>query len=168
MLPGINAKMNEFAAAMGLAILEQLDEELEKRAAVARIYEEALSDLEGIELVRPGQDVTSSRQYFVIRVRSGFGLPDRDSFVRRMNDFNVFPRRYFHPLCSATPHYQSLPSAASSNLPQAVSAANEVIALPFYGRLLDGLAERVVEIIRFVANEQRWRDQPKVQFIYAP
>jgi dTDP-4-amino-4,6-dideoxygalactose transaminase len=52
--PGINAKMNEFQAGMGLLQLQYMDEILAKRKAIADRYTARLSGLDGISFLTPG------------------------------------------------------------------------------------------------------------------
>src|SRR5262245_9046347 len=99
-LPGINGKLTELQAALGLANLELVEPERLARARIAHVYLERLRSLEGITCVEPPAGVSHSHQYFVIRVAaSGAGI-SRDDLHERLKTFNVFTRRYFFPLCS--------------------------------------------------------------------
>lgn len=134
-LPGINGKMNEIQASIGLLNLQNIEKEKQKRADIARIYQEELHSLAGIKLVRLQADTTPSLQYFVIRIdESKFGL-SRDRVHTLLKKWNVITRRYFYPLCSAYDCYRGLPSSSAANLPVAQRISQEVLALPFYGEL---------------------------------
>ena len=56
-------------------------------------------------------------------------------------------RRYFYPLISEFPMYRGLPSAASSNLPNASRLSRQVLCLPIYPALTDDEVDRVVDIL---------------------
>lgn len=144
-LSGINGKMNEIQSALGLCVLEQMDEERRKRASVAARYLSRLTDVPGVACLQPGPEVRPSHQYFPIRIGSGASYT-RDEVFRLMHVNGVHARRYFHPLCSRANCYAGLPSSSPDNLPQATLAAQEILCLPFYGDLSDPDIARVCSI----------------------
>jgi dTDP-4-amino-4,6-dideoxygalactose transaminase len=147
-LPGINAKMSELSAALGLSVLPHLGGERERRARVAAVYDRELSPVPGIAPVRPSPASTDSLQYYVIRVDPAAAGCTRDDLYARLKRFNVHTRRYFWPLCSDFPPYRDLPSAAPAHLPVAHRAAGEVLCLPLYGALTTEDALRICTMIR--------------------
>jgi dTDP-4-amino-4,6-dideoxygalactose transaminase len=139
---GLNGKMSELHAAMGLLMLDRLDHEVDRRAIVAERYGERLRDHAGVTIVA-GLD--ESKQYFVVRFdRELFG-ESRDDVHARLRSYNINTRRYFYPLCADIDVYASLPS--SRELPAARRAAEEVLALPFYGGLDLTLVDMVCDLI---------------------
>lgn len=89
---GINAKMNEFEAAMGLCILEDIDYILKKNKALALYYKEKFKDL--LELPTHNDNATNNHSYFPIIFKSEEELKQ----VKYMlNQTSIFPRRYFYP-----------------------------------------------------------------------
>ncbi len=130
--PGINAKMDEVRAAYGLLNLKQVDEAIAWRKQVADQYREALRGVEGITFFEDIEGVDHNYAYFPIFVdKEKFGM-SRDELYYKMQEKNVFGRRYFYPLISTFSTYKSLPSAAPSNLPVATQKADQVICLPMY------------------------------------
>lgn len=148
-LPGINGKMNELQAALGLVVLRGLDEERRARAAVAALYRERLGVLEGLTCFSLPAGVRDSLQYFVVRVDAARAGATRDALYAKLREYNVVARRYFYPLCSDQPCYRDLPSARPERLPAARLAASEVLALPFYGALKARDAERICDVIAY-------------------
>ncbi len=143
---GINGKMNELQAAMGLAVLPLVDRERDKRKKIKERYIKLLSEIDGINVVNDDISDNSSFQYFVIRINEqNFGA-SRDEVYERLKDFNVFARKYFYPLCSDYPAYSQL--ASSRNLPIARKLVREVLSLPFYGSLTLSQIEQIVKIIK--------------------
>ena len=147
---GINGKMSELHAALGLCALSLIENERAGRRELAAVYRERLSDLPGVTLMPTPPNVILSDQYFVIRIgEKQFGM-SRDALCEALKRFKVFARRYFSPLCSEYPHYKSLPSADSARLPVAHVVAQEVLCLPFYGALgMDG-AHRICDMIEYI------------------
>jgi dTDP-4-amino-4,6-dideoxygalactose transaminase len=146
-MPGINGKMNEIQAALGLVMLKYVDEEKQKRQILLDTYKRCLQDIPGITLLPELPNVTNSYQYFVIRIDSKIFGASRDRIYDTFKLYNVFTRKYFYPLCSDYPCYKYLPSSNSTNLPVATAVAKEVLALPFYGELSIDDVEKICNIL---------------------
>lgn len=145
--PGINSKMDEIRAALGLLNLKQVDEAIEKRHQVAIKYREALRDVKGIRFFDDMPGVKHNYSYFPVFVDAGEYGMTRDELYFKMKDYGVLGRRYFYPLISTFSTYRGLPSAAPENLPVATRIANEVICLPMYHGLSEGDIDRILDLI---------------------
>lgn len=145
--PGINGKMSEFNAALGLAQLQHVDAALRLRSQVDAGYRAALADVQGITCVPAGAATRQNHSYFPILVTSDYGL-SRDELYARLRQKNIYARRYFYPLISSFPMYRALPSANTANLPVAHKAAEQILCLPIYPTLTKDDQQRVVEVIR--------------------
>ena len=143
---GINGKMNEFNAAIGLLQLEHFAEAVERRAKVEARYRELLAPVRGIRCLPWPAGVRRNYAYFPILVGPEFGI-ERDGLHARMVAANIFTRRYFYPLISDFPMYRHLPSAAPSNLPVARAAAEAVLCLPMSSNLEMADVERIVAVV---------------------
>ena len=141
---GINAKLSELQAAMGLAVLPLVDEEKAQRRRVCQRYNEAFKAVPGITTPPLGDLRDDSFQYYCLRVKAVADTPARDDLYQRLKAKNVFSRRYFWPLCSDTEEYKDLESADPARLPNAQTAANEVLCLPLYGALTDEDVSRII------------------------
>lgn len=146
-VPGINGKMNELQAALGLLVLDHVAEELERRRVITERYLSHLRGVSGITLMPELAGVSASRQYFVIRIDAAAFGRSRDEVHAALKSVNVMTRKYFYPLCSDYPCYQSLPSSAAAGLPVAHRATREVLCLPLYGTLSLDVVDRVCEIL---------------------
>ena len=141
-MTGINGKMNEIQAALGLINLRYLEAEREKRKRIIDTYTHCLRDIEGINLNEIPNHVKNSYQYVVIRIgQERFGI-SRDEVYKRLKEYNVYARKYFYPLCSDYPCYKNLPSAEPANLPVAKKVVDEVLCLPLYGELAIASVEK--------------------------
>ena len=146
-VPGINGKMNELQAALGLAVLEHVAAERDKRRAIVDRYRARLSGVAGLTLLPQLPGVSDSYQYFVLRIdAAAFGLA-RDAVQDRLKAYNVLTRKYFFPLCSEYPCYRELPSSAPANLPVAHRAVREVLCLPLYGTLPLDAVDRICDFL---------------------
>jgi dTDP-4-amino-4,6-dideoxygalactose transaminase len=133
--PGINAKMNEIQAAMGLLQLKYIEIKIAKRKMFANIYRDKLKGIEGLTLPNELPNVKQCYSYFPILIeKEKFGI-SRDDLYEKLKSNNVFSRRYFYPLISQFNPYRDLPSANPINLPVAERIAEQVLCLPIYSEL---------------------------------
>ncbi|MDA0979098.1 MAG: DegT/DnrJ/EryC1/StrS family aminotransferase, partial [Proteobacteria bacterium] len=134
---GINGKMNEFEAAMGLAVLDEM-ELIE--AGLNAVYEEYQSRLSP-ELVRPvyREGATMNHQYFPVL------FPDETTVLRVMDSLHqaeIFPRRYFYPSLDTVAVY-----GAPDNCPISQDAVSRILCLPVYARLETEVVRRICDIV---------------------
>jgi dTDP-4-amino-4,6-dideoxygalactose transaminase len=130
--PGINAKMNEFQAALGLLQLKYVDKYIEKRKKIVCIYRKLLAEIKGIRTINYINGVRHNHAYFPILIdENTFGC-SRDEIYETLRMNNIYARRYFYPLISHFPAYRNLPSAMPANLPVAEKITREIICLPIY------------------------------------
>lgn len=146
-MPGINGKMNELQALLGLQVLDYVEEERQKRAKIFHTYRECLDSIKGITCLTEVPGVKGSYQYFVIRMDEAVFGVSRDYVYRKFREYNVFTRKYFYPLCSDYSCYKHLPSSSMSNLPVARRVVNEVLCLPLYGDLVSDDVKKICEIL---------------------
>lgn len=145
--PGINGKMNEVQAAMGLLQLRHIDSALARRATIFRRYATALADLPTLRLVSPPPGVTWNHAYCPILVSPQHPV-SRDALYDALKSHGYHGRRYFYPLISTFPMYRGLPSAHSGRLHNAAEIAAQVICLPIYPTLEEAEVDEIIAIIR--------------------
>jgi dTDP-4-amino-4,6-dideoxygalactose transaminase len=152
--PGMNGKLNEIQAVMGLLLLKQVRQEIGRRKEITLLYRELLQDIPGLFCSRDMDGVKHNYPYFVVRIdKDDFGT-DRNGLHNKLREYNIFSRKYFYPLCSSFNCYRDLPSANSLNLPVASKIAEQVLALPLYGRLENDDVERICCILKHIAAGQ--------------
>jgi dTDP-4-amino-4,6-dideoxygalactose transaminase len=139
---GINGKMSEFNAALGLLQLKHMPAVLERRAQIDALYRERLADIDGIETPAWPEHDRVNWSYFPIRVKPEFAL-SRDALYEALKEQGVAGRRYFYPLISEFPMYRGLPSAQAALLPHASEASREVICLPQHPGLSDADVDHI-------------------------
>lgn len=148
---GINGKMSEFNAALGLLQLQHMPEVLAQRQRVDRLYRTHLAGLQDIELPLWPAGTEVNWSYFPIRVKPSFSM-NRDQLYMVLKENGILGRRYFYPLISEFPMYRGLPSAQASLLPHATQASREVICLPQHPGLSDADIEQICDCIRSSAQ----------------
>jgi dTDP-4-amino-4,6-dideoxygalactose transaminase len=143
---GINGKMNEFQASVGLVQLKHIDRALDERAGIAARYRERLPDIRGIHCLPIIGKGVANHSYFPLLVQHDYTI-SRDELYGRLKDHGIAARRYFYPLISDFPMYRGLPSAQRSNLPVAATAASQVLCLPIYPGLEMSTVDMVCDLI---------------------
>ncbi|MDI3507498.1 MAG: hypothetical protein PWQ69_1478 [Methanomicrobiaceae archaeon] len=134
---GINAKMSEFHAAMGLSVLDEIETVLKGRGEVHHRYEEALQDYYDMPRWREG--ATRNYAYFPVLFPSEAALLKTE---QRLNEAGIFPRRYFYPSLDALGYGQP-----GGEYPVSRDRASRVLCLPIYPALPPKEQERVISIM---------------------
>ncbi len=146
-----NAKMPELNAAMGLANLEILEAQIEKRRRLIEHYLQRLSDIAGITTFSWGKpNVVYNYAYFPILFDENILGINRDEVAERLEkDYNVLVRKYFYPLLSDLHCYQQ--ENDSNDTPNAKRISSQVLTLPLYVDLeltqVDYICDAVLEIL---------------------
>ncbi len=148
-MPGINGKLDEVRAAIGRIMLNYVEGERQKRIRLHEIYNEELSEVEGLKLLpKCAADVKLNYQYYVVRVDEKIFGRSRDFVHEAFKNFNVYTRKYFHPLCSEYTCYRQLNSSSSDNLPAANLIGRQVLSLPMYGELAEDDVRKICAILK--------------------
>jgi dTDP-4-amino-4,6-dideoxygalactose transaminase len=127
--PGINGKMIEVCAAMGLANLGGFDEVVAINRRNHAAYRKALADLPGITVLDYDPLEQNSHHYVVIEV--GEACPaTRDRIIEALHAENILARKYFWPGCHKMKPYVDLFPHAGLVLPNTQAVAEQVIVLP--------------------------------------
>jgi len=141
---GPNAKMNEFAAAMGICNLRHVDSEIEKRANVVKAYREGLSGIKGVKLNPVNELQTQNCAYFPVVFTDEYPL-SRDEIFTKLSENGIKSRKYFYPLTNEIEAYRGV--FDSGNTPVALDISNRVLTLPMYADLPIEDVARICKII---------------------
>ena len=141
---GMNAKMNEFQAAMGICNLRHLDDNIAKRKKVVETYRNRLKDIKGIKLLRVQENVKTNYAYFPVVFEEEFGKT-RDEVMEELAKFNIFTRKYFYPIVTDYECYKN--QYNSSETPVAKYIGDRVLTLPLYADLPIGKVNEICDII---------------------
>lgn len=147
--PGINGKMNEIQAAMGLLQLDHIAYNIAGRKEIADLYRSGLKGIRGIVCPDELPGIEYNYSYFPILIDKDVYGKDRDTVYRELKEHNIFTRRYFYPLISNFPMYRHLESAGGLSLPVAESVSERILCLPIFADLKK---EAVMFIIEYLKN----------------
>ncbi len=146
--PGINAKMHEFQAALGLLQLKYIDQSIMRRKTITEIYRRELKGIRGIHFLGDRDGVTHNYCYFPVLINQDEFGKSRDQVYEEFKKFNIYTRRYFYPLISQFPTYKGLESAKPGNLPVAEEITQKILCLPIYPNLKDEQVKKISAVIR--------------------
>jgi len=146
--PGINAKMNEVQAAMGLLQLKYIDGAIEKRKQIDKQYRSLLKNIDRISFIEEMPSVKHCYSYFPIFINKEKYGKTRDEVYEELKRNNFYGRRYFYPLISQFPTYRGLETALPGKMPVAEKATEEVICLPIYPDLEIFHIKKISRILR--------------------
>jgi dTDP-4-amino-4,6-dideoxygalactose transaminase len=127
---GINGKMPEVCAAMGLTLLDGIDEIIARNRSNYETYRRELAGLPGISVIDYASSERNNYQYIVVEVDPTAALIDRDAMVSVLEAENVLARKYFWPGVHRMEPYLSSQPDAPLQLPQTERLAPRVVVLP--------------------------------------
>lgn len=142
---GINAKMNEFQAAMGICNLRRVDDDIKKRKMVSDRYRQQLKDVRGIYIPPEQPDVKSNYSYFAVCFNKDKSGKSRDEVNDALMKHDIYARKYFYPLTSEYSVYNG--KFTKQETPVAKTVANNVLTLPLHHNLGLENVDRICEII---------------------
>ena len=134
---GINAKMSELQAAMGLAVLPYMDEILEGRKIVVDYYDNNL-DFSKLEKIKIREGTSWNYSYYPIIFKTEEALL---KCQKGLKDSQIFPRRYFYPSLN------TLNYVNNKAMPISEDITTRVLCLPLYKGLCEEECMLIVNLI---------------------
>jgi dTDP-4-amino-4,6-dideoxygalactose transaminase len=127
---GVNGKMSEVCAAMGLTSLEAMEDIIDVNRRNYLIYCEELRSVPGVSVIQYDSDEKNNYQYVVIEVDPAVCQRSRDEIVDALHAENVIARKYFWPGCHRMEPYHTTQPNAWKKLPATEQTGTRVIVLP--------------------------------------
>ena len=146
---GYNFRISELQAAVGVGQMRRIDEILEKRSRVAKMYINRLSGLGDLVLPTVDQETEMSWFVFVPRLGVGFSRDERDRVIQGLKNHDIGASDYF-PCIHELPFIRSLFGSNQPSYPIAESISSRTIALPFYGTMTEREIDLVVQTLELL------------------
>jgi dTDP-4-amino-4,6-dideoxygalactose transaminase len=143
---GINGKMSEFNAAVGLVQLAHIETVLNARMTIDQCYKNLLAGIQGIQILNTAKATKHNYSYFPIRINQDYPLT-RDELYEYLRGHGIYPRKYFYPLLSDLPVYQGFKPSNPDSLQVARKAASQIICLPIYPGLSEENIARICNLL---------------------
>lgn len=136
---GTNAKMNEFEAAMGLCLLDEIIDIKQKRK---KIYDFYLAELKNLVIFQEFNHSIPNHSYFPIILKN-----EKELFKiqKALNKKEIFPRRYFYPSLDTLNYIEP-----KQNMPISRDISTRILCLPIYPELSMQDQLNIVNIIKKV------------------
>jgi dTDP-4-amino-4,6-dideoxygalactose transaminase len=137
---GINAKMNELQAAMGLCVLDEMEQIARDRQDVTETYDNRLGDR--VQKQRIQTATSYNHAYYPVALSDEAQVTSLMSLLR---DSGIFARRYFYPSLESV----TCLDAGFNDCPKSRKLAKRIVCLPIYSGLKTddtiSIAEKVLE-----------------------
>jgi len=127
---GINGKMSELSAVMGLTGLESLDDFVSVNRRNYQQYQTEMASVPGVKMLSFDEREQSNYQYIVLEVDESITRVSRDQLLKILWAENVIARRYFYPGCHRMEPYRSYFPQARLLLPETEELVKRVLVLP--------------------------------------
>jgi len=137
---GTNAKMNEFEAAMGLCMLDDIKDIKEKREILIKNYRNKLKGL--VQFQKQNIDASENCSYFPVVFKNEEQLL---RIQKALNDKEIYPRRYFYPSLDTLEYIQPKQECKISR-----DISTRILCLPIYAELEILEQESIIDTIKEV------------------
>ncbi len=134
---GINGKMSELQAAMGLAVFPYLETIISDRKRVVEFYDQNL-DLSQIQTLKIRANTEWNYSYYPVIFKNEAQLL---AIQKKLNEHQIFPRRYFYPSLNTMPYVQRIA------MPVSESISSRIMCLPLYVDLTNEDLNLIVSLI---------------------
>jgi len=149
-MPGLNARMPEMSAALGLRMLEDVDMFVRNRNEYCDRYERNLRNVPGVSFQRIREGCLSSRKDFAIVVlEEQYGI-SRDVLALALEKENILTKKYFHPPLHELEAYKSI---GDGEVPNTERLSRDVLCLPIHNFMSKDDIDSICECIEACFEE---------------
>lgn len=134
---GTNAKMNEFEAAMGLCVLDDIEEIKLNRKKIHDIYMERLEGL--VQFQEQNDNASQNYSYFPVILKTDDELKQ---IQEDLNAQNIFPRRYFYPSLDTLSYIEP-----KQHMDVSRDISKRILCLPIYDGLKESEQDKIIQIL---------------------
>jgi dTDP-4-amino-4,6-dideoxygalactose transaminase len=157
---GLNARMSELHAILGMETLKMLDSNVENRSKLANIYMDRLSKLNGIKFqtINPGCR-TTFKDFSIYVEEENFGL-NRDELSKALSHENIMTRKYFYPPLHQQRAYSKIWKEDPIKLPVTEDISTSVLSLPLFSHMAE---EDVIMVSECIEKVHEYAGEIKTQ-----
>ncbi len=154
MYPGYKYNMTDIQAAIGIHQLKRLPEMQKRREEIAKAYNDAFGNTEGIIIPMSRPYVRHAWHLYAIQVNTNVLKANRDTVIDALKARNIGTSVHFIPL-HLHPYYRSQYGYKRGDFPNAEHFFDREISLPLYPRMTDDDVEDVITAVKHVTNEYK-------------
>ncbi|MEJ2455320.1 MAG: DegT/DnrJ/EryC1/StrS family aminotransferase [Candidatus Thiodiazotropha sp.] len=137
---GINAKMNEIQAAIGLCVLDDIESIIQKRSDIWHLYASKLHDI--CQLQHRTDEDQNNYSYFPILLPSESKAKE---ILRSLSNHNISARRYFYPSLNTVGALQLKHPSSKTTISMDISS--RILCLPMYHDLSSKSIQKIIDIV---------------------
>ncbi len=154
-LLGLNARMNELSAILGLKSMNLLEGSIAKREVLVDLYKRELSKIEGIDFQKIKEGNRTTFNYFAILINPRkFGMNNK-KLLLALKEKGIMTRIYFYPPVHRQKVYKQYYATYINSLPCTDKIADSIICLPLYSDMGEERVLRVCEAIKDLGGNTR-------------
>jgi dTDP-4-amino-4,6-dideoxygalactose transaminase len=147
-LLGLNARMSEFNAALGLEGLKILQHKVRRHLHIAALYTELLKDVPGVRLQTVATGDQSTYKDFSIHVSDPGSQPLGAALCNALAARRIPTKRYFYPPLHRQKVFAGLHTPAHAPLQVTDFISSGIVSLPIYASLADKTIEMIASTVR--------------------
>lgn len=149
---GYNYRMSDINCALGIVQLSRIEEFVEKRAAVARMYAALLANEPRIVVPAEPADARMSWFVYVIRLQSRYTIDQRNALIGKMLARGIQVSNYFPP-AHLQPFIVERFGCKEGDYPVTDATCQRTMALPFHNNLTQDEAKLVCTELNAALDE---------------
>ena len=140
---GINAKMNEFQAIIGLEVLKNMNKIILRKKKINELYKNKLSKRISFQI--ENENYSKNYNYSPIVLKSKREL---ERVISLLNKKNIFPRRYFYPSINKLKYVVN-----KKKFPISESLSDRILCLPNHYELKKKDQIKIINLINKICNK---------------
>jgi perosamine synthetase len=148
---GYNYRITDFQCALGVSQLRKLERWVKRRQEIAKHYDKAFSNIEGIQPLRVRSDVSHAYHLYVIRLDQTKLGRNRAKIFTELRANGVGVNVHYIPV-HLHPYYRIKFKTDAGLCPVAEQAYEEIVSLPMFSGLSDREVEKVVTTVRNILD----------------
>lgn len=149
---GYNYRLSDINCALGIVQLSRIEEFIEKREKVARMYQQCLADEDRLIVPRAPEDSFMSWFVFVVRLAAQYTQQQRNTLLKKMIDRGIQVSNYFPPV-HLQPFIAEQYGCKVGDMPVTDAVVKSTLALPFHNNLTAGEVELVCKELKHCLSE---------------
>ncbi|MBI2054307.1 MAG: UDP-4-amino-4,6-dideoxy-N-acetyl-beta-L-altrosamine transaminase [Candidatus Staskawiczbacteria bacterium] len=147
--PAFNYRITDIQCGLGLSQLKKINKFLKRRRDVARIYEEALSNIKEIIILKEKDYAKSAWHIYPVRLTG----VDRKKAFEQLREMGIGVQVHYMPL-HLHPFYKNKFGYKKGDFPEAEEYYERAITLPLFPKMTDKEVELVIKSVKKILNKK--------------
>ncbi len=160
-LVGLNARMSELNAILGLKTLELLENSSSRRYKIVSLYKLLLGKIPGISFQEISEGNRSAFNYFSILIEPDeFGMKNID-LKRALKEKGISSKVYFSPPVHTQDAYSEYYEEYKDKLPVTEWLCERILCLPLFSHMSEDMVKYICDTIEIIHSQNRKKSEVK-------